>query len=293
MIFLRIGIFLTFIALLFLTQRFWFMGAWRAIVSITSPNLRAALQVTWVCALIVFVLAFFDPLLGHVLSKVGGGKWIIGAVRLWLMASVFSFLAFQLVHGAGWIYGLIMSAEPVNQSRRNFFRYASYLAGSLPIVAAAYGFATGRLKYRVERVEVAIANLPKELDGFKIAQLSEEDLHTREVFAQHGWIEPGETIEEPFLLAIPEVDEQTIALRLHLRIVSRGMLSRAIEWNAGAVVGTNAKGQTGETSTGSLLRAPVTLHLNRRPDMATSQTQEQAKKTTRIQRNKTKRDAAL
>ena len=175
MIFLRIGIFLTFIALLFLTQRFWFMGAWRAIVSITSPNLRAALQVTWVCALIVFVLAFFDPLLGHVLSKVGGGKWIIGAVRLWLMASAFSFLAFQLVHGAGWIYGLIMSAEPVNQSRRNFFRYASYLAGSLPIVAAAYGFATGRLKYRVERVEVPIANLPKELDGFKIAQLS--DIH--------------------------------------------------------------------------------------------------------------------
>jgi len=171
----RIGIFLTFIALLFFTQRFWFMSAWRAIVSITSPNLRAALQITWVCALIVFVLAFFDPLLGHVLSKVGGGKWIIGAVRLWLMASVFSFLAFQLVHGAGWIYGLIVSAEPVNQSRRNFFRYASYLAGSLPIVAAAYGFATGRLKYRVERVEVPIANLPKELDGFKIAQLS--DIH--------------------------------------------------------------------------------------------------------------------
>ena len=174
---LRIGIFLTFITLLFLTQRFWFLSAWRWISEITPPGVRSALQITWVCALIVFVLAFFDPLLGHVLSKVGGGKWIIGAARIWLVASIFAFLAFQLVHSVGWIYGLIASGSSaaVNESRRNFFRYASYLAGSLPVVAAAYGFAAGRLRYRVERVEVPIANLPKELDGFKIAQLS--DIH--------------------------------------------------------------------------------------------------------------------
>ncbi len=177
MIVLRIAIFLTFIALLFLTQRFWFMGAWNWIAEITSPGLRSALQISWVVALIVFVLAFFDPLLGHVLDKVGGGKWIIGAARIWLVASIFAFLAVQLIHGVGWIYGLIASgaSAPVNESRRNFFRYASYVAGSLPIIAAVYGFVSGRLKYRVERVEVPIANLPKELDGFKIAQLS--DIH--------------------------------------------------------------------------------------------------------------------
>ena len=176
-ILLRIGIFLAFLLLLYLTQRFWFMGAWHRIGGIASPALRSSLQIAWVCALLVFVLAFFDPLFGHVLSKAGGGKWIIGAARLWLIASVFSFLAIQLVHGVGWIYGLIASATsaPVNESRRNLFRYASYLAGSLPLVAAGYGFAAGRFKYRVERVDVPIANLPKELDGFKIAQLS--DIH--------------------------------------------------------------------------------------------------------------------
>src|SRR6266496_3793237 len=177
MIFLRIGVFLSFLALLFLTQRFWFMRAWRAIGQITHPIVRSGLQITWVCALIVFVLAFFDPLLGHPLSKVGGGKWIIGAARLWLAASIFSFLGFQLVHGVGWVYGRIASrpSAPLNESRRDFFRYASYLAGSIPVVAAAYGFAAGRFKYRVEQVEIPIANLPKELDGFKIAQLS--DIH--------------------------------------------------------------------------------------------------------------------
>ena len=177
MIALRVGIFLSFIALLFLTQRYWFMNAWRWIAEITRPGLRNTLQITWVCALIVFVLAFFDPLLGHILSKVGGGKWIIGAARIWLVASIFAFLAVQLVHGIGWVYGLIASgaSASVNESRRNFFRYAGYIAGGIPIVTAIYGFVSGRLKYSVERVEVPIAGLPKELDGFKIAQLS--DIH--------------------------------------------------------------------------------------------------------------------
>jgi predicted MPP superfamily phosphohydrolase len=177
MIVLRIAIFLTFIALLFLTQRFWFIGAWNWIAEITSPGLRGALQISWVVALMVFLLAFFDPVLGHVLDKVNGGKWIIGAARIWLVASIFAFLAFQLVHGVGWLYGLVASgvSAPANESRRNFFRYASYLAGGIPIITAVYGFVSGRLKYRVERVEVSIADLPKELDGFKIAQLS--DIH--------------------------------------------------------------------------------------------------------------------
>ncbi len=174
---LRIAIFLSFLALLFFTQRFWFMSAWRAIAEIARPWLRIALQITWMMALIVFVLAFFDPLLGHPLAKVGGGKWITAIARIWLLASVFGFLAVQVVHGIGWVYGRVASVgtQPTDESRRNFFRYAGYALGSLPFLAGVYGFASGRFNFRVEKVEVPIANLPKELDGFKIAQLS--DIH--------------------------------------------------------------------------------------------------------------------
>jgi len=173
---LRIAIFLCFLALLFLTQRFWFMSAWRAILEIARPGPRSVLQVAWFLALVVFVLAFFDPLLGHPLAKVGGGKWIIAIARVWLLASIFGFVAVQLVHGLGWIYGrLAPGGAPADESRRNFFRYAGYALGSLPFMAGVYGFASGRFNFRVEKVEVPIANLPKELDGFKIAQLS--DIH--------------------------------------------------------------------------------------------------------------------
>jgi len=60
-------------------------------------------------------------------------------------------------------------------SRRTFFQYAAVLAGGFPFLAATYGFAAGRLRYTIERVDVPVANLPPELDGLRIAQLS--DIH--------------------------------------------------------------------------------------------------------------------
>jgi predicted MPP superfamily phosphohydrolase len=63
----------------------------------------------------------------------------------------------------------------VEPTRRTVFRYAAYLAGSLPLLAAAYGATAGRLRYRVVTVEVPITALPSNLDGLRIVQLS--DLH--------------------------------------------------------------------------------------------------------------------
>jgi predicted MPP superfamily phosphohydrolase len=60
-------------------------------------------------------------------------------------------------------------------SRRYFFQAASYLAGAVPFVGALYGFASERLRYRLEHVEVPIPCLPAALDGLRIVQLS--DIH--------------------------------------------------------------------------------------------------------------------
>jgi hypothetical protein len=111
------------------------------------------------------------------------GTWLVGASRIWLVASVVGFLSFQIVAGVGWISrttvaSLTSHTQNFNPARRDFFRYAAYLAGGLPFVAATYGFAAGRLRYKVEKVDVPIVGLPKALDGMRIAQLS--DIHIGE-----------------------------------------------------------------------------------------------------------------
>jgi predicted MPP superfamily phosphohydrolase len=68
-----------------------------------------------------------------------------------------------------------VQSSTLDLGRRNFFRHAAYLAAGLPFVAAAYGYASSRLRYQVRKVEIPIANLPTGLDGLKIVQLS--DIH--------------------------------------------------------------------------------------------------------------------
>ena len=175
---MRLAIFLSLVVLIFFTQRFWFLGAWHWIATVHRPVAKNLLQVLWFVALIVFVTAFLDPMLGRPFSRVIGGKWIVAVARVWLFASFFAFLAVKFVGALGWFSGTVLASsnDPAfNPSRRDFFRYATYFAGSLPFLAATYGFAAGRLKFRVERVEVPITNFPKELDGLKIVQLS--DIH--------------------------------------------------------------------------------------------------------------------
>src|SRR5947208_1635774 len=177
MFLLRLGIFFAFLTLIYLSQRFWFVGTWHWIGAIQRSNLRSGLQILWCVALLTMLAGFLDPMLGHALSKIAGGKWITAATRIWLVASFFGFFAVKLVGIIGWISGAgatLLSSKQTgfDPARRNFFRYAAYLAGSLPFVAATYGFATGRLKYKVERVDVPIEGLPKALDGMKIAQLN-------------------------------------------------------------------------------------------------------------------------
>jgi len=117
----------------------------------------------------------------RILSHVGGGgRTVLTLASLWLITSLFAFLAVKAVGGIELIADVVSrlrpgSANNFSPSRRTFFQYAAVLAGSAPFAAATYGFASGRLRYTIERVDVPVANLPRELDGLRIAQLS--DIH--------------------------------------------------------------------------------------------------------------------
>jgi predicted MPP superfamily phosphohydrolase len=108
-----------------------------------------------------------------------------------MVASFFGFLAVESVGALEWVTNAAARLLPhsgavageFSPSRRTFFQYAAVLAGGFPFLAATYGFAAGRLRYTVERVDVPVANLPPELDGLHIAQLS--DIHIGDYMPPH------------------------------------------------------------------------------------------------------------
>jgi predicted MPP superfamily phosphohydrolase len=174
-----------FLALIYAVQRFWFLRAWNWVLALTNAQWRAGLQIALIAAVVALSAALFDSLLGHVVSRAPLGKSLIAFSRIWIVASLFALVAVKSVGGIEWVTNAVAhlrggSADELDHSdfdasRRTLFRYAAFLAGSVPFLAATYGFAAGRLQYTVSRVDVPVANLPPELDGLRIAQLS--DIH--------------------------------------------------------------------------------------------------------------------
>jgi predicted MPP superfamily phosphohydrolase len=168
------------LGLLYTVQRFWFLRAWSWTSVFSSVAAQNTLRAALIGLAVLLFLALLNPLFGRFLSRIDGGKTVLTLASLWLITSVFAFLAVKSVGGVEWMTNAVArlrtgAAAEFSPSRRTFFQYAAYLAGSIPFVAATYGFAAGRLRYTIERVDVPIANLPQELDGLSIAQLS--DIH--------------------------------------------------------------------------------------------------------------------
>ena len=181
LILVRVLFLVLFLALVYAVQRFWFLRAWSWIGTLSSAHWRFGLQAGLIALFAALFAALFDPLLGHAVSRFHFGKTLITFSRLWVMASFFAFIAVESVGAIEWVANAAARLRPrataaeFNPSRRTFFQYAAAVAGSLPFFAATYGFAAGRLRYTIERVDVPVANLPKELEGLRIAQLS--DIH--------------------------------------------------------------------------------------------------------------------
>lgn len=105
---------------------------------------------------------------------------------------------------------------------------------------------------------VGLSNVPiqKEGTGIRLLALTQENyvttgweidwedhhLVTLSVFESHGWIEPGETIREQRL--IPLREEGLLALRVELRIVSKG-----IEWNDATTIDATPPVTSSEATT--------------------------------------------
>ena len=182
--------------MVYAVQRFWFLRAWSWIAALSNSSWRLGLHAGLITLAAALLATLLDPLLGHGISRISFGAFNLGRslttfARLWLVASFFGFLAVESVGAIEWAANAAAkllqhpgtAVGGVNTSRRTFFQYAAVVAGSFPFLAATYGFAAGRLRYTVSRVDGPVANLPPELDGLKIAQLS--DIHIGDYMPPH------------------------------------------------------------------------------------------------------------
>ena len=173
---------LAILGLFFLAQRFWVRRALGVLRKIQNRDLRRAGYAILYAFVAFVVVVLLDRMFLHLLPRGGAVSFLIAMAQLWLFGSFFGFLGVKLIHLLGRLWDKLSPVAPshsepalASPARRGFLKAASYFAGAVPLVAAAYGFGKERLDFTLHRVDVPVANLPDALDGFKIAQLS--DIH--------------------------------------------------------------------------------------------------------------------
>jgi uncharacterized protein len=198
----RSAIALCVLALLFLSQRFWYRAIWRMTANWGSHALRIGTRLVYVTALFVIIIAGIESFRAGRGYIIPHGSMASIFAGLWFFSALFAYLAVKLVRGIdriwAWLraaYGLKRGARTAqsptangtqssvpaaaelvaNPSRRYLFRTATAIAGAGPFLSAVYGFAEERLAYQVRRVDIPLPNLPAGLGGMKIVQIS--DIH--------------------------------------------------------------------------------------------------------------------
>ncbi|MGB7436102.1 MAG: metallophosphoesterase [Candidatus Acidiferrum sp.] len=189
---LRSGLAVVVLALLFLSQRFWYRGLWRVTSNWGRLWLRIGVRLLYLIGLVLILLTVTDALRFDHGRLLPGHSAIASFAGLWFFAALGAYLCIKAIHIVEWAWHRLH--KPAHQelpktltkppaqldfvpdpSRRTFFRTASVVAGAAPFLGVMYGYAGERLNYQVCRVEIPLANLPPQLDGMEIVQIS--DIH--------------------------------------------------------------------------------------------------------------------
>jgi predicted MPP superfamily phosphohydrolase len=113
--------------------------------------------------------------------------WLQFAAGFWLYAAVPAYFGYKLVE---WSMRAVWrtpkrapgAVEPVDMSRRDAIRTASMAVAAVPVAVGLYGTFIERTNFGVQEVAAPIPNLPAELEGLRILQLS--DVHRSPFLSQ-------------------------------------------------------------------------------------------------------------
>jgi len=180
------------LALLFLSQRFWYRTLWRVTSNWGRIWLRMGVRLLYLIGLVLIVLTMSDSMREDHGRLLPPHTTLASFVGLWFVSALGGYICVKAVHLIEWAWHRLHKLLPhqssktlskpathldfvPDPSRRTFFRTASVVAGAAPFLGVMYGYAAERLRYQVCRVEIPLTNLPSELDGMEIVQIS--DIH--------------------------------------------------------------------------------------------------------------------
>jgi predicted MPP superfamily phosphohydrolase len=166
-------------------QWFWFSRASRITARWQSRMLRSVARIALVLAIIAIIAVLYDRIFAGILPA-ELSAWAAPLIELWIFTSIVGFLWLMLLRFIVAVSSAIRRTLSANApqspdpDRRAILRYAVSIAGSVPFIAALYGYVIERHAFEIVRVDVPLANLPMELDGLRIVQLS--DIHAGDLF---------------------------------------------------------------------------------------------------------------
>jgi hypothetical protein len=142
----------------------------------------------------------------------------------WLDVADKGIKALAVMVGAAWTH--------INFLRSRTFKrkVESSVSGKMFVKEGRYYVLVSCRLHNVGQSKYPIKQKGTYLEAMTLDPGGRRRLKGAEIFEDHGWIEPGEQIEEPLVLAIPD-PKTYVALRLNMRVVSK-----TVEWNASCIL---------------------------------------------------------
>ena len=99
------------LSLAFLSQRYWFVRAWRFAGRIHNAAWRKGMRNSLLILLAVVALVALTDVVESLRGTISRGSWWSAFFGLWLSSSIFSYLLIKMIASADWIWRRLRSAS--------------------------------------------------------------------------------------------------------------------------------------------------------------------------------------
>lgn len=172
-------------ALIFLIVDYYFFQAVINVSKNWAPQWRAAARYTfWIPTVLSLAAMMWWTFDNPYRYSANFRNWVITGLFATYFSKLFGVVVLMVDDGqrlVKWVAQFFNKGTDGNLpgeaiTRSEFLSKAALVASSIPMGAFAYGIISGAHDYRIRKIKIPLANLPKAFDGFRIAQIS--DIHS-------------------------------------------------------------------------------------------------------------------